>query len=99
MVLVPTPEFGSGDTLTGWALDGRTRVLVRLVALLAVDACTESLRWAVDLAAAAGVDDDAVVATLIAAGPAAGSAQLAASAPRLALALGCEVATEAGPGF
>lgn len=93
-VLVPTPEFGRGRAVTVCALDRRTRVLVRLAALLAVGACTESLRWAVDLAAATGVDDDALVATLIAAGPAAGSAQLAASAPRLAVALGFDVEPE-----
>lgn len=69
-------------------------MLVRLAALLVLDACTESLRWAVDLASATGVDDDAVVATLVVAGSTAGSAQLAASARRLALALGFEMEPE-----
>lgn len=69
-------------------------MLVRLAALFAVDASTESLRWALDLASAAGVGDDAVVAALVTAGSAAGSAQLAASARRLALALGFEIEPE-----
>jgi 4-carboxymuconolactone decarboxylase len=71
-------------------LDTRTRLLVRLAALLAMDASTESLRWAVDLASAAGADDEAVAAVLIVSGHTAGSAQLAKSAARLASALGIE---------
>src|SRR6202020_1417318 len=51
-VLVPTPEFGGSDAPTPGALDRRTRALVRLAALFAIDAGTESLRWAVDLASA-----------------------------------------------
>ena len=71
-------------------------MLVRLAALLVLDASTDSLRWAVDLASSSGIDDDAVVAVLLAAGPAAGSAQLVASAPRLALALGLEPTEQTG---
>jgi 4-carboxymuconolactone decarboxylase len=73
-------------------LDRRTRVLVQLAALLVVDASTESLRWAADLAGTNGADDGAVAAVLVAAGFVAGSAQLVAIAPRLALALGLEPA-------
>jgi hypothetical protein len=72
------------------ALDRRTRLLVRLGALLAVDAAIPSLRWAVELAAASGAGDDALAAVLVSAGGAAGSAQLVASAPRLAQALDLE---------
>ncbi len=86
----PTPEFEHDYALTGPALDRRTRLLVRLAALIAVGACTESLRWAVELAATNGADDDALAAVLLATGSAAGSAQLVESAPRLALALGFE---------
>lgn len=89
-VLLPTPEGRGGAASPGSSLDRRTRFLVRLAALLAVDACAESLCWAVELAATNGADDEAVAAVLIAAGCAAGSAQLVASAPRLALALGFE---------
>jgi hypothetical protein len=67
---------------------------VRLAALLAMDASTESLRWAVDLAAAAGADDDALAAVLIVSGHTAGAAQLATSASRLASALGFEAGGE-----
>ena len=86
--MAPTPEFERGYALTKPALDRRTRVLVRLAALIAVGACTESLRWAVELASTTGADDDALAAVLVATGHAAGAAQLVEIAPRLALALG-----------
>jgi alkylhydroperoxidase/carboxymuconolactone decarboxylase family protein YurZ len=93
--MAPTPEFDPGYALTNPALDRRTRVLVRLAALIAVGACTESLRWAVELASTTGADDDALAAVLVATGSATGSAQLVETAPRLALALGFEP----GPGM
>jgi 4-carboxymuconolactone decarboxylase len=90
-VLAPRPELGDADAQAGQCLDRTTRGLVRLAALLAIGASTESLRWAVELASTSGADDEAVTSVLIAAGLAAGSAQLVASAPRLALALGVEL--------
>lgn len=71
-------------------LDRRTRLLVQLAALLACGASAQSLRWAVELAGASGADDEALAAVLVAIGPAVGSVQLVASAPRLAQALGVE---------
>ena len=91
--MAPTPEFERDYMLGAPALDRRTRVLVRLAALIAVGACTESLRWAVELASASGADDDALAAVLVATGFAAGSAQLVATAPKLALALGFDNTT------
>jgi alkylhydroperoxidase/carboxymuconolactone decarboxylase family protein YurZ len=88
--MAPTPEFEPDYELNRPALDRRTRVLVRLAALIVVGACTESLRWAVELALTSGADDDALAAVLIATGSVAGSAQLVESARRLALALGFE---------
>jgi alkylhydroperoxidase/carboxymuconolactone decarboxylase family protein YurZ len=76
--MAPTPEFELDYALTLPALDRRTRVLVRLAALIVVGACTESLRWAVELASTSGADDDALAAVLIATGSVAGSAQLRA---------------------
>jgi 4-carboxymuconolactone decarboxylase len=97
-VLAPTPEFGAGHESVGPPLDRETRVLVRLGALLAVGAPTASLRWAVELALATGVDEHAVLGALFAAGSAAGSAQLVSSAPRLALALGFDLELEGSDG-
>lgn len=86
--MAPTPEV---EAYAGTFLDRGTRVLVRLAALIAVGACVESLRWAVELASASGTDDEAMTAVLIATAPATGAAQLVASAPRLAEALGFEL--------
>jgi 4-carboxymuconolactone decarboxylase len=96
-VLALLPTFPGGEVSCGSSLDRRTRLLVRLAALLVVDAPTDSLRWAVDLASTSGADDDTVAAVLLAAGSAAGSAQLVASAPRLALALGFDAADSSRP--
>jgi 4-carboxymuconolactone decarboxylase len=93
-VLAPTPEFGAGHERLGPPLDRKTRALVRLGALLAVGAPTASLRWAVELASATGVDEREALGALFAAGSAAGSAQLVSSAPRLALALGFDLELE-----
>jgi hypothetical protein len=73
------------------ALDGVTRALVQLSALLVADAATESLRWAVDVAAGLGAGDVSVLQVLLTAAPTAGAAQVVASAPRLALALDLDV--------
>ncbi len=90
-ILRPTlePEL-SEEAVAGSTLDRRTRMLVQLGALLALDATTDSLRWAVELASAAGAGEDAVAAVLLATGSAAGSAQLVSSAARLAVALDYE---------
>jgi 4-carboxymuconolactone decarboxylase len=80
------PEH-SEELVAGSSLDRQTRTLVRLGALLALNAPTDSLRWAVELAAAAGAGEDAVAAVLLATASAAGSAQLVSSAARLMVAL------------
>lgn len=95
-VLAPSPISGRPAPQSVLALDRRTRWLVHLAALLVVDASPESLRWATDLACTSGADDGAIVAVLIAAGSVAGAAEVVASAPRLALALGLEPADETG---
>jgi alkylhydroperoxidase/carboxymuconolactone decarboxylase family protein YurZ len=77
-----------------WALDRETRALVQFAALLALDASTASLRWAVDQAAASGVDDGTLIDVLLAVGAASAAAHAAANAPRLAAALDLET-TEA----
>ena len=91
-VLAPSPVKGGPAPPSLSMLDRRTRVLVHLAALLVLDASTESLRWATELASTSGVDDGALAAVLVAAGSVAGSAQLVAIAPRLALAM------DLGPG-
>jgi alkylhydroperoxidase/carboxymuconolactone decarboxylase family protein YurZ len=90
-VLCSEPEVCGG-------LDRETFALVRLSALLATDAPTDSLRWAVDEAATTGIDDAALAQVLVSTAPAAGAAQAVASAARLALALGVDVEIEGWDG-
>jgi alkylhydroperoxidase/carboxymuconolactone decarboxylase family protein YurZ len=90
-VLASEPEVRGG-------LDRETFALVRLSALLATDAATDSLRWAVDQAATTGIDDAALAQVLVSTAPTAGAAQAVASAARLALALGVDVEIEGWDG-
>ncbi len=76
------------------ALDPATRVLVELAALLALDAATASLRWAVERACALGADDTALVQVLLTTGAATGTAHTVTGASRLALALDLDPGAE-----
>jgi 4-carboxymuconolactone decarboxylase len=88
VVLQDRPLTGAVGT---GGLDFKTHALVRLGALLSVGAATDSCRLAVDVARAAGADDEEIVGALVAVGPAIGFARLVAVAPRLALAIGYDV--------
>jgi alkylhydroperoxidase/carboxymuconolactone decarboxylase family protein YurZ len=72
----------------------RVRMLVRLASLIAAEASTTSLRWAVELAACAGADEDEIVRVLALVGPDVGFPCVVATAPRLALALDYETGVE-----
>jgi alkylhydroperoxidase/carboxymuconolactone decarboxylase family protein YurZ len=87
-VMTPVGEPSCDPSLDEPRLDARTRGLVRLAALLALEASTESLVWAVELAYAAGVTDEDVVGALLCAASAETAAQLESGAEPLALALG-----------
>lgn len=75
-------------------LDARTDALVKIAALIALDAPPSSYRTAVDAADRAGADLDDLLAVLVAVGGTVGSARLVSGAPRIALAAGYDV--EAG---
>lgn len=72
-------------------LPPRLSALIRLAALFACDAPTVCLRWAVERAACAGVDDEEIVAALLSVGSDIGSARIASVAPRLAASIGCDI--------
>ncbi len=91
MVLAMAPASTAVGVEFEAVLTRRTRMLVRLAALLALDASTASLRWAAELAACAGADDADIVGVLIAVAPDVGAAQIVSIAPRLALAIGYEI--------
>lgn len=83
----------------GRALPPATSALVRLAALLAADASTTSLRWAVELATQAGADDREIVEVLATVGAVVGAARVVAAAPRLALAIGFDIEVDGWDGY
>jgi len=72
-------------------LDPKTHSLVRLGALVAIDATSPGYMWAVETARRCGATDDEIVGCLIASLPAVGVANVVSAAPKLALALGYDV--------
>ena len=86
-LLASRPSSTRAGPAAASALDRETWALVQLAALLASDAGTISVRWAVERASSTGADDATVVRVLLAAGAMAGSAQMVASASRLARAI------------
>ncbi len=95
-VLALAPEHG-GEDLNA-ALTPRVRMLVRLAALVALDASTTSLYWAVEGASCAGAADEEIVAVLVTVGSEVGLPRVVSSAPRLALAIGHEIDVEGWDG-
>jgi 4-carboxymuconolactone decarboxylase len=72
-------------------LDAKTWALVRVGALIAVDATPPSYMSAVDAARDAGASDDEIVGTLITVMPQVGVVRVVSAAPKLGLALGYDV--------
>jgi 4-carboxymuconolactone decarboxylase len=72
-------------------LDAKTHALVRLGALVALDAAPPSYLEAIDVARRHEASDDEIVGALIAVLPSVGTTRVVAAAPKLALALGYDV--------
>jgi hypothetical protein len=72
-------------------LDARTEALLRIGALIAVDAPPSSYRAAVEAAQRAGARFEDLFAVLIAVAGCVGSARVISAAPRIALAAGYDV--------
>jgi len=88
-------ELLSSDrvNLTASALDAKAHALVRLGALIAIDAETPAYMWTLESARRAGASNDEIVGCLLAVMPTLGVARVVSAAPKLALALGFDVAT------
>ena len=85
--------LGDDDgNLAASTLDRKTHSLVRLGALIALDATVPSYLEATERARRFGASDDEIVGALVAVLPAAGVARVVSAAPRLGLALGFDVA-------
>ena len=83
-------EEHANATLAG--MDPRSHALVRIGALIALDAGPPSYMSAVERGLEAGASYDEIVGTLIAVIPIVGIARVVSAAPKLALALGYDVA-------
>lgn len=73
-------------------IDPKAHALVRVAALIAIDAAPPSYMSAVEAGVRAGLSVDEIVGTLIALLPIVGAARVVSAAPNLALALGYDVA-------
>jgi 4-carboxymuconolactone decarboxylase len=72
-------------------LDPKTHALVRLGALVALDASPSSFQWNAATALASGATVDEIVGVLIAVAQTVGLARVASAAPSVALALGYDI--------
>jgi hypothetical protein len=82
---------GEREYADACCMDAKAHALVRLGALIALDAAPPSYMNVVGEALAAGATVSEVVGTLIAVMPVVGSARVVAAAPNLGLALGYDV--------
>jgi alkylhydroperoxidase/carboxymuconolactone decarboxylase family protein YurZ len=73
------------------SLDGKTHALVRIAALIAMDAAAPSYLCAVESARAAGASDEDIVGCLLAVVQILGEPRVVCAAPKLGLALGYDV--------
>jgi 4-carboxymuconolactone decarboxylase len=72
-------------------LDGKTHALVRIAALVAIDATTPSYMEAIRGAQRWGASNEEIVGCLFAIIPAVGMARVVSAAPKVGLALGYDV--------
>jgi alkylhydroperoxidase/carboxymuconolactone decarboxylase family protein YurZ len=79
--------------LTASTLDAKAHALVRLGALIAIDAEAPAYMWTLQAARRAGASDDEIVGCLLAVMPSLGVARIVSAAPKLGLALGFDVAS------
>jgi alkylhydroperoxidase/carboxymuconolactone decarboxylase family protein YurZ len=72
-------------------LDPVTHALVRLAALVAIDAAPASFLWQIGIARETGVTPEDIVGMLVAIAPSIGMARIVATAPEIAYALGLDL--------
>jgi 4-carboxymuconolactone decarboxylase len=77
--------------LAASTLDAKAHALVRLGALIAIDAEAPAYMWTLQAARRAGATDDEIVGCLLAVMPTLGVARIVSAAPKLGLALGFDV--------
>jgi 4-carboxymuconolactone decarboxylase len=86
---------GTRDALKGIArLDAKSFALVKIAALIAVDAPPASFVWQIGNAISEGVTPEDIVGTLWAVGPQVGAPRIVAAAPEIMIALGLALDTD-----
>jgi 4-carboxymuconolactone decarboxylase len=80
------------ENVAASGLDAKTHALVRVGALIAIDAAPPSYMNAIESGLASGATVDEIVGVLIAVMPAIGVARVVSAAPKLGLGLGYDVA-------
>ena len=86
-------QAGLGLGLAGAAaLDARTVALLRLGAAVAIGSPGVCLEWSTGRALASGATEDEIADVLVAIAPVAGLSRIVAAAPKVAIALGYDVA-------
>jgi alkylhydroperoxidase/carboxymuconolactone decarboxylase family protein YurZ len=93
-VLTYAPAMAQVATISG--LDERSHALVKLAAIIALDAPSSVYSWQVNVALKAGVTEGELIGLLAAVSPVVGSARTVAAAGRLAFALGLDTGPNAG---
>ena len=78
------------------ALDAKMRAMLELAVVIAVDGPAAAFEKAAGVAIATGATEEELVEILIAAAPTVGTAHVVAAAPKLALAIGYDVAHHPG---
>lgn len=89
--IVEPARDGDRSEPVPWHLDGRTEALLRLGALVAIDAPASSYRTAVEAAQRTGARFEDLLAVLVALAGCVGSARIVSAAPKIALAAGYDV--------
>jgi 4-carboxymuconolactone decarboxylase len=79
------------DNIDTSGLDPKTHALVRLGALVALDAAPASYQWNASMALASGATVDEIVGVLIAVAPTVGLARVVSAAPEVAVAIGYDI--------
>ena len=82
----------TADSMEASALDAETLILVRLAALIAVDAAPASYLMNLGLATEIGIDDQAAQDVLAAVAPIVGTARVVSAAGKMVQALGLAIA-------
>ena len=90
-VYVRTLLSNERSNIIASGLDEKAHALVRVGALIAIDAESPAYMWTLESARRAGASNDEIVGCLVALMPVLGLARVVSAAPKLGLALGYDV--------